>query len=85
MHHASTTINFLIIFYTFSDISTFVSDNDECTSHGNTFRVLPGTNCKSYNMWSAGTPMKQKTCPDNTVFDTTKCVCNWEKDVNCGR
>jgi len=57
---------------------------NECSARGNTFRVVPDTNCKIYTIEAIGTPATQALCPPKLSFDIEKCTCNYENDVKCG-
>ena len=56
---------------------------NSCSENGNTYTVVEGTECEKFTVQAGSNPPVELKCPASQVFDTSICVCNRKKDVNC--
>ena len=56
---------------------------ESCTSYGNVFTPVAGTNCAKYTQSAPRHPAVQLTCPGDLKFDVSTCVCNFADVTVC--
>ena len=60
----------------------------ECTEGGNSYRIVPDTDCRQYYQVPqipsvAAGRVYTRSCPSTLIFDPVQCTCNWPFISRC--